>query len=84
MLNNLQEKETLIAEEDTEFWKLCYKDGVLYIGDDQGNCRIYKNDKLFGSINFAIPVKDLTVTNNLVFASKDHDVIITDLRLTGM
>jgi hypothetical protein len=46
--------------------------------------RIYKNEVFFGSINVAIPVKDLAVKENLVFASKDHDIIVTDLHLNGL
>ncbi|XP_068908957.1 myosin heavy chain kinase D [Tenebrio molitor] len=82
-LNTLQDKKTLVKDEEVEFWKVKYDKGVLYIGDDQGNMRIYKNEIFFGSINVAIPVKDLAVKENLVFASKDHDIIVTDLHLNG-
>ncbi|RZC32155.1 hypothetical protein BDFB_008895 [Asbolus verrucosus] len=82
-LETLQEKQTLIREDDTEFWRILHCNGVLYIGDDQGNVRLYKNEKFYGSINVAIPVKEMLVKDNLLFTSKDNDVIVTDLRLQG-
>ena len=46
--------------------------------------RIYKNETFYGSINVAIPVKDLVVKDNLVIVAKDNDVIVTDLHLQGL
>ncbi|XP_044257819.1 uncharacterized protein LOC123006936 [Tribolium madens] len=83
-LETLGEKKVFLEDKEVEFWKVKYDKGVLYIGDDQGNVRMYKNsEKFYGSINVAIPVKDLAIKDNLMFASKDNDVIVTDLNLQG-
>ena len=38
-LNGLKEKDFLIKDEEVEFWKVKYDQGVLYVGDDNGNVR---------------------------------------------
>ncbi|XP_044257745.1 uncharacterized protein LOC123006900 isoform X2 [Tribolium madens] len=80
-LETLKKKTVFLEDKEVEFWKVKYDKGILYIGDDQGNVRMYKNETFYGSINVAIPVKDLAIKDNLMFASKDNDVIVTDLIL---
>ncbi|XP_973588.2 uncharacterized protein LOC662397 [Tribolium castaneum] len=83
-LETLKEKKLFLEDKEVEFWRVKHDKGVLYIGDDQGNLRIYKNcETFYGSINVAIPVKDLAIKDNLIFAAKDNDVIVTDLHLQG-
>lgn len=36
-LESLNEKKLLLEDKEVEFWKVKYSNGVLFIGDDQGN-----------------------------------------------
>ncbi|XP_044257747.1 uncharacterized protein LOC123006902 [Tribolium madens] len=83
-LETLRNKKVFLEDKELEFWKVKYDKGILYIGDDQGNVRMYLNSGMFyGTINVANPVKDLAVKDNLIFATKDNDVIVTDMNLQG-
>ncbi|KAG5892666.1 hypothetical protein JTB14_025460 [Gonioctena quinquepunctata] len=80
-LKTLQEKETITRDTESEIWRVSYSDGCLYSGDNEGFIKVWKNGKLYGSLNIAEPVKDMAVLKNLIFTVKDLDLVITDIKL---
>lgn len=81
-LDDLKEKKTLLNQPNFEFWRVAWSDGYLYVGDDQGNIRVYNNDVYYGIMNIAEPVKDMAVDGHILFTA-NLDIIITDVKLKG-
>ncbi|XP_018579203.1 myosin heavy chain kinase D [Anoplophora glabripennis] len=82
-LTTLKEKEVLAQDDKNEFWKVCYSNGALYAGDNTGNIIVWKDNKTYGTLNVAEPVKDMAVSGNFLFSVKDTDLVITDVHLGG-
>ncbi|KAL1491460.1 hypothetical protein ABEB36_012057 [Hypothenemus hampei] len=82
-LDTLKAKEVLVQTNEVEFWRVAYSAGCLFSGDDKGNINVYKNKKLYGQVNIAEPIKDMTIHGTLVFTVKDLDLVITEIKLEG-
>ncbi|XP_044757862.1 protein JINGUBANG, partial [Coccinella septempunctata] len=81
-LDDLKEKKTLLNEPNFEFWRVAWNNGYLYVGDDQGNIRVYNNEEYYGIMNIAEPVKDMAVDGHILFTA-NLDIIVTDVKLQG-
>lgn len=81
-LDSLQEKGTLIEDPDTEFWKLGWANDYLFVGDNQGNIRVYNNDTYYGILSIAEPVKELILAETTLFTA-NMDITITEVKLEG-
>lgn len=44
---------------------------------------MWKDNKAYGSLNVAEPVKDMVVSGHFLFTVKDTDLVITDVHLDG-
>ncbi|KAF7268835.1 uncharacterized protein LOC143195514 [Rhynchophorus ferrugineus] len=82
-LNTLQEKQQLTKNENVEHWRVRSVNGHLYVGDNEGNVSVYKNNKFFGLVNVAEPVKDLQVIEPYVLVVQDTDLVVTEVKLNG-
>ncbi|KAL1491461.1 hypothetical protein ABEB36_012058 [Hypothenemus hampei] len=82
-LNTLQEKQALRQGENTEYWRVRYTNGHLYVGDNEGNVSVFKNNQFYGVVNVAEPVKDLQVIEPYVLTVQDSDLFITEFKLDG-
>jgi len=77
-LPDLKLKQTLLKSEN-ELWKLCFTDGLLYVGDNEGNVQCFFDDKLISMLNIVEPVKDMLVNDRLVYTVRDLNLVITEL-----
>jgi len=82
-LKTLQAKEPLREKENAEYWRVKYVNGHLYIGDNEGNVFVFKNNQYYGVVNVAAPVKDLQVLEPYILTVQDTDLVITELKLEG-
>ncbi|KAJ8984654.1 hypothetical protein NQ317_009882 [Molorchus minor] len=74
---DLKEKDILVKDDQIEFSKVFYSNGWLYSADNEGNVKLFKNNKFFDSFNVAEAIKDMVVSNNIVYTVKDVDLNIT-------
>lgn len=82
-LNTLNEKQALRKGENTEYLKIRYTNGHLYVGDNECNVHLFKNNQLFGTVNVAEPVKDLQILEPYVLTVQDTDLVVTEFKLDG-
>ncbi|XP_030755771.1 myosin heavy chain kinase D-like [Sitophilus oryzae] len=82
-LNTLQLKQELTKNENVEYWRVRYFNGHLFVGDNEGNVSVYKNNAFYGLVNVAEPVKDLQVVEPYVLTVQDTDLVITEVKLDG-
>ncbi|KAF7268834.1 hypothetical protein GWI33_018178 [Rhynchophorus ferrugineus] len=75
--------QTLVENDEVEYWQLAILDNCLVAGDDKGNISVYKGDKLYGQINLAEPVKAMIVSDNMIFTVRDLDLVITEIKTEG-
>ncbi|XP_066246498.1 uncharacterized protein [Euwallacea similis] len=81
--NTLKEKQVLRQGENAEYWRVRYTNGNLYVGDNEGNVLVFKNNQYYGAVNVAAPVKGLQVVEPYVLAVQDTDLVITEFKLDG-
>ncbi|KAL3278489.1 hypothetical protein HHI36_013808 [Cryptolaemus montrouzieri] len=81
-LDDLKEKTTLLSDTEFEFWRISWTNGYLYVGDNQGNVRVYNNEKYYGIMNIAEPVKDMAIDGHILFTA-NLDITVTDVKLEG-
>ncbi|KAK9884444.1 hypothetical protein WA026_007290 [Henosepilachna vigintioctopunctata] len=79
-LNDLKEKKTILSDNEFEFWRVAWKNGYLYIGDNQGNVRVYNKETYYGILTIAEPVKDMVLDGHILFTA-NRDIIVTDVKL---
>lgn len=77
-LDDLSAKGTIFTGEG-EIWKLWFSDSALYIGDNEGNVRVYADGKIVSTVNLLEPVKDMMVIGNLIYTVKDLDLVISEV-----
>ncbi|XP_050304051.1 uncharacterized protein LOC126741602 [Anthonomus grandis grandis] len=82
-LNTLKEKTALKENEKVEYWRVRYTNGNLYVGDNEGNVSVYKNNQFYGFVNVAEPIKDMQVLEPYVLTVQDSDLVITEFKLGG-
>ncbi|KAJ8952925.1 hypothetical protein NQ318_006542 [Aromia moschata] len=82
-LDTLQEKGVVIKDEQLEFTKVIYANGNLFSSDNEGSVKVWKNGTFYDSFNVAEGIKDMAISNNIIYTVKDLDLIITDVKLDG-
>ncbi|XP_030755745.1 uncharacterized protein LOC115882061 [Sitophilus oryzae] len=80
-LETLKPIETLVEDQEVEFWQIKYAKNCLFSGDSKGNINVYKKNKLYGQINLAEPVKLMLMSGPLIFTVRDLDLVITEMKI---
>lgn len=82
-LDTLEEKQTLVKDEQTEFTRVYYENPHLFSADNQGYVKVYNNNKFYGQLNVSEPIKDMLIDGTYVYTVKDLDLVITQVKLEG-